>query len=98
MKLVVEEIADDAAVEALFEELETYPWIRTASISFGGMFGETRKKDFYVDRIFEGVLPRVVVQQFEIKRLDRNRIRRLIRSYEQKAIELKEQLKGLEHS
>lgn len=48
--------------------------------------------------MFEGVLPRVMVQQFEMKRLDRKRIRDLIQDYEYKADELKEQLKGLEHS
>jgi len=98
LKLVVEEIADTDAVEALFDELSEYPWIKSASVSFGGMFGETKKRDFYVDRIFEGVLPRVMVQQFEIKRLDRKKIRELIKSYEYKADELKEQLKGLEYS
>ena len=98
MKLIVDEIMDSDAVDALFDELETYPWISSASISYGGLFGETKKKDFRVERIYEGVLPRVMVQQFELRRADKKAIRELIRDYEYKTDELKEQLKGLEHS
>ncbi len=98
MKLVVEEIPEKDAIEALFDELSEYPWINSCSISTGGMFGITEKRNFEVDRIFEDVLPRVMVQQFEMKRLDRKKIRDLIRDYEYKTDELKEQLKGLEYT
>lgn len=85
-------------MEALFDELSVYPWIRSCSISYGGLFGQTVKKDFYVERMFEDVLPRVVVQQFELKRLNKRSIKKMIKQLEGQIKELKEQLKGIEYT
>jgi len=62
------------------------------------MFGKTIKKDFYVERMFDDVLPRVVVQQFELKRLNKRSIKKMIKKLEGQIKELKEQLKGIEYT
>lgn len=98
LKLTIENIDNESAVEALFDELEKYPYIQSATITWGGLFGKSEKRDFYVERMFEDVLPRVVVQQFEMKRLNKKSIRDLINNLEGQVRELKEQLKGLEYS
>ena len=98
MKLNVEEISDEKAVDALFDELAEYPWIQSVSISWGGLFGNTRQRDFWIDRMHEHIPARVLVQQIEMKRLDKKGIRDMIKSLEHRVAELKEQLKGLEYS
>jgi len=98
LKLNVREITDEKAIEALFQELSTYPWIHSCSISWGGVLGKTEKRNFHVDRTFEDVLPRVIVQQFELKRLNKRSIKKTIKRMERQIAELKEQLKGLEYT
>jgi len=98
LRLNVKHISNEEAVEALFDELSSYPWIQSCSISYGGIFGKTVSRDFYVEEMFEDVLPRVVVQQFELKRLNKRSIKKMIKKLEGQIKELKEQLKGLEYT
>lgn len=98
LRLTIENVMDETAVDALLEEFEKYPYIETASISWGGMFGQTKKRNYSVDRVFADVEPRIIVQHFEIKRLNKKAVRDLIKSLEGQLNEAKEQLKGLEYT
>jgi|SoiMethySBSTD1v2_1073268.scaffolds.fasta_scaffold6201757_1 hypothetical protein len=98
LRLTVENVGSETAVDALLEEFEKYPYIHTASISWGGMFGQTKERNYEVDRIFEDVQPRIIVQHFELKRLNKKAVRDLIKSLEGQLKEAKEQLKGLEYT
>ena len=97
LKLTIREIDNEKAVEALFDELSQYPYIQSASISYGGVFGKTVSRDFYVEEMFKDVVPRVMVQHFEYDRLNRKEMREMIASLEGQARELKEHLKLLEY-
>jgi hypothetical protein len=98
LKLSVKDIRNEDAVEALFDELSLYPYVQSVSISWGGVFGKTVTRDFQSERVFEDVMPRVMVQQFTMKNLNKRSIKKMIRSLERQIVELKEQLKGLEYT
>lgn len=79
------------------EEFKSMLFINSAEIHCGGLFGETVERNFSIERRLDDIPARIVVQQYYMKLLDKQKIRELITTKKYEIDELEEQLKGLEY-
>ena len=74
-------------------ELEMHPYIYSAEVTYGGFMGKkTIKKNFWVERQFEHIPMRLLVQQFEMKFNKKAGIKKMIKELKIKIQELEDAL------
>jgi len=74
-------------------ELEMHPYIYSAEITYGGILSrKTIKKNFWVERQFEHIPMRLLVQQFEMRFNKKAGIKKMIKELKIKIKELEDAL------
>lgn len=79
------------------DTFKRHPYVISAEISWGGLFGKTEKRNFMVERLHDHIPARILVQQYEMRHLDKKGIEDMIEHLEYKVEELKEQLRYYEY-
>lgn len=97
MKLDIEEISNQEAIDVLMDTFKGMPYVQKVEVRHGGIFGSIEKRDFWAERQFDNIPARIFVQQYYMKNCDAREIRKVIQSLEYQIDELKEQLRGLEY-
>ena len=75
LKLIVEDIPDEDAIELLFDKLRQYDWINTVTIQSGSVLrGKVEKRHFAADRWLDDVANE---REMTLARLDKESIKQM---------------------